>query len=91
MRKRRVFLVNEMNIGIIMRVINCYQELFFANGRVSVGVYDEKKFPGLWYVEFKAGDRRYNQIFKYLLKNGNYDLIGGDFYWEPYFYDGDEY
>ena len=91
MRKSRVFLVNEMNIGMIMRVINYYQELFFANGKISVGVYDDKKFPGLWYVEFRASDRRYDRIFKDLMKHGNYDLIGGDFYWEPYIYDGDEY
>lgn len=85
MRKSRVFIVDEWNLRLLIKVINFHQELFFANGQVSVELsVDKELYPDQVYVVFKASDRRYEKIFKNLIKLGYFSVQNGDYYWQQY-------
>lgn len=85
MRKSRVFIVDEWNLRLMSKVINFHQELFFANGLVSIVVSDQNDlYPDQVYVVFKASDRRYEKIFKNLIKLGYFSIQNGDYYWQKF-------
>ena len=85
MRKSRVFIVDEWNLRLMIKVIYFHQELFFANGQVSVELSVEKElYPDQVYVVFKASDRRYEKIFKNLIKLGYFSVQNGDYYWQRF-------
>ena len=85
MRKTRIFIVDEWNLRLMIKVIDFHQELFFANDPVSVVLGDENElYPDQVYVMFRASDRRYERIFKNLIKLGYFGIQNGDYYWQKY-------
>lgn len=85
LRKDRVFVVDEFNLRTMVKVINYHQEMLFANGPVGVYVSDEGDLlDNQVYVVFKASDRRYEKIFKNLIKLGYFSIQNRDYYWQRY-------